>query len=164
MVLFTGISTPYKDLETIDIGYDDMGTAIDALDSCGRGGMPPCSGTHVGIGMEMANTLLQARPTSAELGRAMVILGDGLPNAKGPNAHLTNDQLKAHAVQQSDVAAANGISVFTVFYDEDNSDTAAAFFESLIRGDGKALRTPEPTELPELFEDLCAQVAPKLVL
>ena len=163
MVLFTGVSTSYRELEEMEESYENMGSAIDALNPCGYEGMPECSGTHVGIGIEQANALFAARASDPDLGRAMVILGDGLPNAKGPNAGQTNEDLRNHAFQQADIADANGISVYTVFYDEDNNDTSAAFFEDLVRGEGKALRTPDPLELPELFADLCAEVPPRLV-
>lgn len=163
MVLFTGVALVYSPMEMLDDGYDNMASAIDALNPCGSAGMPECSGTHVGVGMEMANALFDANPASPELGRAMVILGDGLPNAKGPNVGFTNAQLTAQAVQQADIAESNDISVYTVFYDEDNSDTAAAFFESLVRGEGEALRTPDPAVLPDLFASLCAEVPPRLV-
>ena len=87
----------------------------------------------------------------------MIIVGDGAPNAKGPNDGKTNQQLKDEAVAFADQAAASGVSIFTIFYDQNNDDTAAAFFESLVRGDGEALRTPDPAQLPELFEAVCAE-------
>ena len=142
----------------------DRGPAIiNALNPCGSPGMPACSGTHVGNGMETANTLFSMRPANPELGRAMVVLGDGAPNASGPNANFSNDDLKAHAVQQANIADANDISVHTVFYDENDDDTGAAFFESLVRGSGEAHRTPDAEDLPEVFASLCSQIPPRLV-
>jgi hypothetical protein len=163
MVLFTGVAMPYQPMQTLDVSYNTLSSAIDDLDSCGNGAMPPCSGTHVGAGMIEANALFDANPSDPELGRAMVIVGDGAPNAKGPNAGLTNDQLKDIARQQADVAAAKDVSVYTIFYDQNNDDSAAAFFEDLVRGDGKALRTPDPAQLPDMLEEICAQVPPRLV-
>jgi hypothetical protein len=163
MVLFTGVSSPYYPFQTLETSYDALSSAISNLDSCGNGSMPPCSGTHVGAGMEEANALFDATTTNPELGRAMVIVGDGLPNASGPNAGMTDAQLRDIAVQQADAAAARDVSVYTIFYDENNDDTAASFFEGLVRGDGKALRTPDPAQLPEMLEEICAQVPPRLV-
>ena len=163
MVLFTGVSSPYFAMQALETSYEPLSAAISNLDSCGNGSMPPCSGTHVGAGMEEAITLFDATTTNPELGRAMVIVGDGLPNASGPNAGMTNAQLRNIAVQQADIAAAWDISVYTIFYDQNNDDTAASFFESLIRGDGKALRTPDPAQLPEMLEEICAEVPARLV-
>ena len=165
MVLFTGVGTEYRPMEEVEDSFEDVEDAIDALDSCSNGspGMPSCSGTHVGAGMEVANNLFSARPSSPDLGRAMVILGDGAPNASGPNAGLSNDDLKAHAVQQANIADSNDISVYTVLYDENDDDSGAAFFESLVRGSGEAHRTPDSADLPAVFASLCSEVPPRLV-
>jgi len=50
-----------------------------------------------------------------------------------------------------------------VFYDETNDDDAAAFFESLARGKGKSLRTPDSADLPQLLTEVCTSFAHKLV-
>jgi Flp pilus assembly protein TadG len=168
MVTFTGVAQDYVALDSMDVGYDNLSSAIDALDSCGSAGMPPCSGTHVGAGMERALEMFtesDADDPDAEnsIGRAMVILGDGAPNASGPNAGLTNQQLMDQALGLADQADADGISVYTVFYDENNDDAGAAFFEDLVRGNGTALRTPDSAELPTLFSSLCATLPLRLV-
>ena len=169
MVTFTGVANNYQPLEEMEMGYDTLSDAIDGLAPCGSvdgddddsNDMPACSGTHVGAGMERANDMLDATPMTGK--QAMVIMGDGSPNAKGPNAGLTNEQLREMARQQADRAEASGISVYTVFYDESDNDSAAAFFEDLTRGDGTALRTPDSGSLPELFESLCARLPLSLV-
>ena len=161
MVTFTGVANDYQPLEAMEMEYDTLSDAIDGLAPCGSGGMPECSGTHVGAGMERANDMLDATPMDGK--QAMVIMGDGLPNAKGPNVGMTNAELMEIARQQADRAEASDISVYTVFYDETNDDSAAAFFEDLTRGDGTFLRTPDAESLPELFESLCAQLPLRLV-
>ena len=168
IVTFTGVATDYAPFDTMEMGYDSLSTAIDALNSCGNAGMTPCSGTHIGAGMERALqmfTEVDAADPDRKDGsvRAMVVLGDGLPNAKGPNAGLTNQDLINHANAMADNAEDNDISIFTVFYDESNDDAGAAFFENLVRGDGAALRTPNSADLSELFASLCAQLPLRLV-
>ncbi len=168
MVTFTGVAQDYSPFDTMEMGYDNLSTAIDALDSCGNGPMPPCSGTHVGAGMERALEMFAdvdaAEPERKDNSvRAMVILGDGSPNASGPNSHLSNQDLINHANAMADQADNNNVSIFTVFYDESNDDAGAAFFEGLVRGEGSALRTPNSAELPELFASLCAQLPLRLV-
>ena len=171
MVTFTGVAQDYVPLDSMDVGYDSLSTAIDDLNSCNSPGMPPCSGTHVGAGMERALALFdEADAEAADEGednsgikRSMVILGDGSPNASGPNAGLSDQDLMNQAYALADLADADDISIYTVFYDETNDDAGAAFFENLVRGDGKALRTPNSAELPELFASLCAQLPLTLV-
>jgi hypothetical protein len=45
------------------------------------------------------------------------------------------------------LAETDDISIYTVFYDENNDDSGAAFFEDLVRGEGAALRTPISADL-----------------
>jgi len=60
------------------------------------------------------------------------------------------------------LAETDDISIYTVFYDENNDDSGAAFFEDLVRGEGAALRTPNSADLPELFASLCVQLPLRL--
>ena len=168
IVTFTGVATDYAPFDTMEMGYDALSTAIDGLNSCGNDPMPPCSGTHVGAGMERAMEMFSevdaADPDRKDSSvRAMVILGDGSPNASGPNSHLTNQDLINHANAMADQAEDSDISIYTVFYDENNDDAGATFFEGLIRGEGEALRTPDSADLPELFASLCAKLPLRLV-
>ncbi len=104
-------------------------------------------------------------------GQAIVIVGDGNPN---PNSSMqpydgscggdcSEADLKRIAIELADAADAAGISIYTVFYDESNDDDAAAFFESLARGKGKSLRTPDSADLPQLLTEVCTSFAHKLV-
>ena len=171
MVTFTGVAQDYVPLDSMEVGYESLSTAIDDLNNCGSEGMPPCSGTHVGAGMERALDLFADADAAAEaegedtsgINRNMVILGDGSPNASGSNAHLTNQDLINHAYSMADLADSEDISIYTVFYDENNDDAGATFFENLVRGGGQALRTPNSADLPELFASLCAQLPLTLV-
>jgi hypothetical protein len=168
MVTFTGVATDYAPFDTMEMGYDALSTAIDGLNSCGNDPMPPCSGTHVGAGMERAMEMFSevdaADPDRKDSSvRAMVILGDGSPNASGPNSHLTNQDLINHANAMADRAEDSDVSIYTIFYDENNDDSGAAFFEGLVRGEGEALRTPDSGDLPELFASLCAKLPLRLV-
>jgi hypothetical protein len=168
MVTFTGIAQDYSPFDTMDAGYDSLSTAIDDLNSCGNDPMPPCSGTHVGAGMERAMEMFSevdaADPDRKDSSvRAMVILGDGSPNASGPNSHLTNQDLINHANAMADKAEDSDVSIYTIFYDENNDDSGATFFEGLVRGEGEALRTPNSADLPELFASLCAKLPLRLV-
>ncbi len=163
MVLFTGVSTIYQPLQSAMNSYSSLSQSVSDLRLCGQPGMPACSGTHVAPGINAAIDVFEDSPHGMEINRAIVVVGDGYPNPAGANSHLTVQQMKNQTTQAADAAAAQGISVFTVFFDETNDDTAAAFFEGLTRGKGKSMRTPDAADLPELLLSICTQTALRLV-
>ena len=55
----------------------------------------------------------------------------------------------------ADEAESKGYDVYVVFYDEENDDDAADFFEGLVRGSGQFRRTPNSDQLDEMMFDLC---------
>jgi len=151
-----------------------MSDAIDNLNSCSgfpsNPPMPPCTGTHVGIGIERAIDQLDSyTPSSGVIGQAIVIVGDGKPNASSsakdyyPESdyysvcgnNCNNKELAEMANLAANEAEAKGYDVYVVFYDEDNDDKAAEFFEGLVRGAGQFRRTPNSEDLEEMMFDLC---------
>ena len=155
--------------------YVALSDAIDNLNSCSGPPsdppMPPCTGTHVGIGIERAIDQLDAYvPSPGIIGQAIVIVGDGRPNARAiaqglyPESdyygvcggNCNNSELSQMANLAADEAEAKGYDVYVVFYDEDNNNDAADFFEGLVRGTGQFRRTPNSDELEEMMFDLCA--------
>jgi len=154
--------------------YVAMSDAIDNLNSCNGAPssppMPPCTGTHVGIGIERAIAQLDAStPAPGVVGQAIVIVGDGEPNATnaaqslypesdyyslcGPNCN--NRDLEAMANAAADEAEAKGYDVYVVFYNETNNPNPERFFEGLVRGNGQFRSTPNSDELDEMMFDLC---------
>lgn len=160
--------------------YVEMSDAIDLLDSCGHFAMPPCSGTNVAIGIERAIDQLDSyQPAQGIVGQAIVIVGDGRPQAL-PSAQsfypesdyysvcggdCSNSDLAQMAVLAADEANSKGYDVYVVFYDEENDDAAAEFFQSLVRGSGKFRRTPNSRDLKDMMFELCTnQTELKLVM
>jgi hypothetical protein len=154
--------------------YFAMSDAITNLNSCSGSPsdppMPPCTGTHVGIGIERAIDQLDSyTPVEGIIGQAIVIVGDGKPNARDiaqvfyPESDYygvcggscNNSELQQMANLAADEAFGKDYDVYVLFYDENNDDAAAAFFEGLIRGSGQFRRTPNSDELDELMFDLC---------
>ena len=153
--------------------YVALSDAIDNLNSCSGAPsnppMPPCTGTHVGIGIERAIEQLDSSiPAPGIIGQAIVIVGDGEPNATQNGAfyqesayyglcggNCSNAELSAMANAAADDAEAKGYDVYVVFYNESNSSSAEEFFEGLVRGNGKFRSTPESDELEEKKFDLC---------
>ena len=171
---FTGEATNLIDMKGIGDDYQELSDAVASLAKCGTGTMPNCSGTHVGAGIESALAQFtdpNFEPSPSSAGSAMVIVGDGNPN---PNPSMqpydgscggdcNEADLKRIAIELADAADAAGISIYTVFYDENNDDNAAAFFDSLVRGKGKSLRTPDSADLPQLLTEVCTSFSRKLV-
>ena len=150
--------------------YVELSDAIDQLDSCGHIGMPPCTGTHVGIGIERGIDQLDSYvPSSGVIGQAIVIVGDGRPNARNNaqgfypesdyygvcGGNCSDGELAQMAILAADEADSKDYDVFVVFYDEENDDDAAEFFEGLVRGAGQFRRTPNSDELEEMMFELC---------
>ena len=171
---FTGEATNLIDMKGIGDDYQELSDAVASLAKCGTGNMPNCSGTHVGAGLESALAQFtdgNFEASSSSAGQAIVLVGDGNPN---PNASMqpydgscggdcNEADLKRIAIELADAADEAGISIYTVFYDEANDDNAAAFFESLARGKGKSLRTPDSADLPQLLTEVCTSFSHRLV-
>lgn len=136
---------------------------MSSLDSCGNGAMPACSGTHPAIGMNEAIALINAASPAADARRGMVIVGDGQPNPSGAaqpydgscGGNCTAADLESMATLAADAADAQDISVFTVFFDENNDAVAADFFEGLVRGEGTFVKTDDPADLADLLVGIC---------
>ena len=155
--------------------YESMSDAITNLNSCGRPAdpaMPPCTGTHIGVGIESATEQLDSyEPDVGIVGQSMIIVGDGAPNASAAaqssyrasphyscGSSCSDNELRDMAIAAADAAYAKGYNIYAIFYDEANDDDASAFFESLVRGTGIYRRTPNSDELDELMFDLCANL------
>ena len=151
--------------------YVELSDAIDMLDRCGSFGMPPCSGTHIGIGLERGIEQLDSyTPAPGVVGQAIVIVGDGRPDTRNSGSidysesdhyHVcggdcSDGDLAQMANLAADDAASKGYDVFVLFYDEGNDDAAAAFFEGLVRGAGEFRRTPNSDDLEDMMFELCS--------
>ena len=179
LTVFNGTAQVRQEMKKVGLpdheaNYNEMSAAIDQLNACNgppsTPPMPECTGTHVGIGIERAIQRLDAYPVSPGiLGQAIVIVGDGRPKARTNAQSLydeseyysvcggncSNSELAEMANLAADDAESKDYDVYTIFYDEDNDDTAAAFFEGLVRGNGQFRRTPDSDQLDEMMVELC---------
>ena len=172
-VAFTGYGHELAPLDDLQNGFQATYNSFSNLSPCGTGGMPPCSGTHIGSGMDIA--LNQFATYDAAHGgdddgggppreRAMIIVSDGAPNCKSPACTTSTQDLRDQATALADQAADEGISVFTVLYNENHSSGATNFLSSLVRGQGTFHETPDPQRLTDLLEQVCnAQLPLRLV-
>lgn len=193
LTVFTGTSDIMTPMLPIGLpenfaNYVQLSDAIDNLNACVPTGaasfppMPPCTGTHVGIGIEAAIDQLEASPPAdGIIGQAIVIVGDGKPLEIGqfdPQEYYPEsdyygvcdgdcdyDDLVQMANLAADEAEEKGYDVFVVFYDDPPDDDAAEFFQGLVRGAGQFFRTPNADELVDLVPELCVRVGDlKLVM
>jgi Flp pilus assembly protein TadG len=189
LTVFTGFGLIMTPMQSISENYDDLSTAIENLDYCCHSSencdnvpVPECSGTHVGAGIESAIAQFTDPdyvPANEMVNKAIVIVGDGQPLVQsqaepsydaspyntscGPGISCTDSDLADMALAAADAAEEAGISIYTVFYDENDDYQAAQFFELLVRGDGIALTTPNPRELVDLIYSICTLLPHRLV-
>ena len=71
----------------------------------------------------------------------------------------SSTELRAMAIEAANEADAKGYDVYAIFYDEENDDVAAQFYEDLVRGSGQFRRTPNSDELDEMMFELCTGFA-----
>ena len=92
------------------------------------------------------------------------MVSDGEPSCRRPGCGTNDQYLRDQAVARANDADAAGISVFTVLYNENHSQGASNFLDSLTRGDGTFHETPDPQRLTDLLETVCnAQLPLRLV-
>jgi hypothetical protein len=157
LVTFTGCGFLNRPLAPISTGYTSMVQAIAAMNACGTTGMPPCSGSNIGQAIRVSVDHFISTPRSVHaFGQAIVILTDGLPtvSVSGCGPGNTASAMAAYAVLQADRADTNAISIFVIHY-QDNDPSAPVFLASLVRGYGKYVGTPNPTDLSQLALQFC---------
>jgi hypothetical protein len=60
LVTFTGYGQTISGLKGVDIEYVSLSAAIGKINNCGESGMPPCSGTNIGAGLDEGIKVLAA--------------------------------------------------------------------------------------------------------
>jgi|CXWL01.1.fsa_nt_gi Flp pilus assembly protein TadG len=153
LVTFTGYGQTVSGLKSVNTDYAALSTSIGKIKNCGSAGMPPCSGTNIGAGLDQALAVL-ATSTSVDLPQAIVLVTDGMPNSGIPG--YSDADLVNWAEDSADKADALGISIFTLFYSgNDGTLGANDFLAGLIRGEGTAHETADPAEIGEKLQDIC---------
>lgn len=161
LVVFTGYGKLWAPLQHVEDAYDIIFAAIGNIRSCGQSGMPKCSGTNIGAGIDAAITLLT--DATSERPPMMIIVSDGMPNSSLPG--YSNADLATWAINSADKAAAQGIAVFTLFYSgNDGTAGAADFLASLVRGKGTAHHTPKPSEMATELQEMCLEGLPLVLV
>jgi Flp pilus assembly protein TadG len=161
VVTFTGYGHQLSAFKNVEDDYNNLSAMIGKINSCGKSGMPKCSGTNIGVGLDKAIELFEA--SASENRKAIVLVSDGMPEAKIPGH--TNQTLADWAVNSADAAAAMDISIFTLFYSgNDGSPGASAFLAGLVRGDGTAHETPDPNAIETELQDICKEALASMLM
>jgi Mg-chelatase subunit ChlD len=168
LTTFTGCGKLNQIMLPVTSSYSTLRNSLLTINTCGMSGMPACSGTNIGRGLETAKNHLMGTALSANSrGQAIVLVTDGMPNAEagGCGPGNTDAALANYATQQAIGCASAGISIFCIFYNDDNVAGSATYLASLVRGEGIFLQTPDPTQLPDLLLQICDALGgpPKLV-
>jgi hypothetical protein len=161
IVGFTGFGAVLSPLKQIGDEYDALSQTVTNIDECGKKGMPKCSGTNIGAGVDAAIGLLEG--LESEYPPAIIVVSDGMPNSslKG----YSHDDLRDWAIDSVDHAHSLGISVFILFYGgNDTSSEAADYLTGLKRGKGTAHVTLDPAEMAIKLEEMCRQGLPLLLV
>lgn len=155
LVTFTGYGQTSSGLRSVDEGYATLSQSIQSIRNCGQSGMPPCSGTNIGAGLDQAITILSTS-TSHDLPKAIILVTDGMPQSSLRG--YTDQDLANWAMASADRADALGISIFTLFYSgNDGRAGADDFLAGLVRGEGTAHETPNPAEIDTELQDICLE-------
>jgi hypothetical protein len=121
------------------------------------------SGTSQGAGLEEAiDVLTDPGLTSQYALKTIVLISDGLAQCV-PSEAACDASVSEYGLVMADFADANGISIFTVSFNETENADQTAYMESLVRGYGQAFETPDPSELPEILETIASAIPIALV-
>ncbi len=155
LVTFTGFGATVTSLKSVDTQYSTLSTAIKKITNCGTGSMPKCSGTNIGAGLDEAIKILSAS-TSKGLPKAIILVTDGMPASSSNNPGYSDKALTDWANKSADTAHAKGISVFTLFYSgNDGTPGADEFLRNLVRGEGTAHETADPSQIGDELQAIC---------
>jgi Flp pilus assembly protein TadG len=162
--LFTGTGTSYQSPLPVTTNYNDLTNKISAINGCGKAGMPECSGTNIGGGINTA--IAQICPGStcsnpAAYKPALVIVTDGQPTKCGSSG-CGNDTPQTYAEKAAQTAANLGMDIFTIYFCSDgNCGSSAAVADAtwlakLVKGKGIALKTPNSSQMATLMATVCS--------
>jgi Flp pilus assembly protein TadG len=167
IVVFTGWGQTISPLLKINTNYGALSSDISSVNHCGSAGMPICSGTDISAGLEQGIAVFNdpSYPSTSPTGKVIVLVSDGEPtqNSQGSNPALNDVQLMTRAEQKADEAWAQGIHVYVVFFNRDNSATAAANLDRLKRGRGDFVSVTDANQLPVALEEITRKLPTALV-
>ena len=125
------------------------------------------SGTAQGAGLDEAIDMLLSSGDQYST-KVIIVVSDGQPECvyrssdAAAEAACTSDR-EMDAYDAADWAEENNISIFSVSFNDNYNATQSAVMEALVRGNGEFYETPDPSELPEILEDIAEKIPIALV-
>jgi Flp pilus assembly protein TadG len=180
-ITFTnGHAFTYQPLTLAQANYTTLTSKVTALTSCSAGGNPNCSsGSNVGSGIYSAIQQFN-NATYTGTSKTIVIITDGVPNAKSGETYTTADgvscgkncsdtDLQNGTKTQATAAKTAGINISTIYYSGTDTDpsvqsTAKTFLAGLVAGTGTALVAPTTAQLDASYAALCSSIPSVLKL
>lgn len=180
----TAVSAIFQPLATASTDFATLSTKIDTLQSCGKTGAPPCSGTNVAAAIYSAR-LQFANAAYDNTRKNIVIITDGVPNAtkrtySGDDGiyptdasatptcttKCTDANLWTMAINQAARAREAGISISTIYYSGNTKAADRAGYATqlaqLTGGTGVALVAPTESHIAGVFAGFCSTMSSAL--
>lgn len=156
VVVHTGWGKTLAPLQQVSSNYTALTNVINSIKLGGNTGMPKSSGTDPAAGLEEGIKVFDAWTSPSPTGKAMILVSDGEPSSNSAGSHptLSDSQLLTLAQTTANNAWAKKIHVYVVFFNRDNSTTAANKVKTLIRGNGVFVQVTDPKQLPSALESI----------
>lgn len=151
LVAFAGDAITVKSLLPVTANIYALSKSINSISVSILNVPSTLSGTDISTGIKKARQLILSADSPPNDTRCIVIVSDGEPSPSLLGAHPLHSasELMNLARSEADIAWANGIHVYVVFWNSENSATAAANLKSLIRGRGTFTNVTDPAKLPD---------------
>ncbi len=169
LVAFARRVRQQHDLVDLATNYARVTGDIRALQVCTSGSAATgCDGTGIADGINAAREVFRRGSSGEDAEKVLVLLSDGVPCYQVGGSYVTAPG-KRDAVEAADAALAEGISIFPITLAVYDGSTSIcwipdpAFNESLVRGIGIALTTPDSKQLDDLLISILQRMPVRLV-
>ncbi len=125
------------------------------------------SGTSQAAGLDEGIDMLLASGDEYST-KVIILVSDGQPQcvygySDQAAEDLCTDAREEDAYDAADFAEENGISIYSISFNDTYNATQSAVMEALVRGHGQFYETPNPSELPKILEEIAQQIPIALV-
>ncbi len=125
------------------------------------------SGTSQAAGLDEGIDMLLASGDDYST-KVIILVSDGQPQCVyGYSDRAAEEactlQREQDAYDAADFAEENGISIYSISFNDNYNATQSAVMEALVRGYGKFYETPDPSDLPVILEEIAEQIPLALV-
>ena len=190
MTTFVGAGVVWTSLQDVETNYSTVRAQWETIDWCDRSYYPwslyapptyhvapqmmgcnsgalassPASdsGTHHGKGLDAAIDELTSTRGDAEALKTIILISDGKPECVPSSASCNAGRALAGRLSAND-AEDEGISIFTVSYNNPYSASQSAYMESLVRGSAAFYETLDSADLPGILYEIAQAVPVALV-